>query len=480
LQFRQRGGAPVIELTEDDLVLPEAQAPARLIRTQESELPREATLSFTDIATDYQRAAAASRRLSGAANRTSHAELAMIADSAEAQRRAEIWLQDLWAGRESASFALPPSRLALTLGDIAGLTVSGRRRLVEVQQIVDAESRNVQARAIDPEVFNLALPQARSRAPLIPAALGPVHALALDLPVLQSEQSPVLSRLAVFADPWPGPEAIWTSRDGASYDLAAIAQARCTAGETLDDLPAGPTAIWHNASVRVLLYGGALASASDIAVFGGANAAAVQRTDGAWEVLQFAEAELVAPKTYRLSRLLRGQAGSEWAMGAPLPAGASFVLLDRNLVAIASGADALDRTLDLRIVAASRDHADPSALARSVTPAATALKPLAPVHVKARRDSSGVSFTWIRRTRIGGDSWTGEVPLGEDSEQYALDILSGSDVVRTLTVSAPAALYTAADEIVDFGAPQSALHVRVAQLSAIVGRGFAADVTLSP
>ena len=171
----------------------------------------------------------------------------------------------------------------------------------------------------------------------------------------------MLARLAVFADPWPGPMAVWASSDGASYSRAAHgAGAERSIGETLDDLPAGPTARWHNASFRVQLYGGALSSVSDSALFAGANAAAVQRADGAWEVIQFANAELVGDRTYLLSRLLRGQAGSEWAMGAPLAAGAPFVLLDEHVVTIASGLDALERTLQLRVVAADRDHGDPT------------------------------------------------------------------------------------------------------------------------
>jgi hypothetical protein len=113
-----------------------------------------------------------------------------------------------------------------------------------------------------------------------------------------------------------------------------------------------------------------------------------------------------------------------------------------------------------------------------VTPQATALEPLAPVHVKAARGDDGVTFTWIRRTRIDGDSWVGEVPLGEDSEHYALDVLSDGGVVRTLAASSSTALYTAADELADFGAPQATLSVRVAQLSATVGRGFATEAVL--
>ena len=479
LRFAARGGSPVADLTEDDLVLPDETAPARLTRTQETDLPREVTIGFTDIDADYQAGTVASRRLVGGSARTAHADLAAVSGSAQMQRRAEIWLQDLWAGRETTDFAVPPSRLMLTASDIFGVTINGRRRLVEAQQIADAEDRAVVARSIDPEVFSLPLPPAPPRVAGIPSAVGPVHALALDLPTLLATDPPVLSRLAAFADPWPGPVAVWSSTDGVSYDRAALAVAPCIVGETLDDLPAGPTARWHNTGVRVQLYGGGLSSISDDALFSGGNAAAVQRTDGAWEVIQFANAELVGDRTYLLSRFLRGQAGSEWAIGAPLAAGAPFVLLDGNLVAIARGLGALERTLQLRVVAANRDHGDPTALALSVTPQATALMPLAPVHVTARRDGSGVTFTWIRRTRIDGDSWVGEVPLGEDSEQYALDILSGGSVVRTLSTAAPSAFYAAADELADFGTPQGALHVRVAQFSATVGRGFAADLTLT-
>jgi len=480
LRFRPRGGATAAEFGEDDLVLPDDAAPARLTRTQESDLPREVSIGFTNIGDDYQAGTASSRRLVGGSTRTAHADLAVVTEDSEAERRAEIWLQDLWAGRETAEFALPPSRLSLSLNDVVGLTVNGRRRLVEIDELSDTESRAVRALSIDPDVFNLALEPPRRRAAAAPAAIGPVHAQVLDLPTLTSQPPPVLARLAVFADPWPGTVAVWASSDGESFQRNAFVFAPAVIGETLDDLPAGPTARWHGASFRVALYGGALSSLSDDAVFSGGNAAAVQRADGAWEVIQFASAELVGERTYSLSRLLRGQAGSEWAMGDPLPAHSPFVLLDRNVAAIASGLDALERTLQLRVVAASRDYGDATALALEATPQATALRPLSPVHVKAARGDDGVSFTWIRRTRIDGDSWVGEVPLGEDSEQYTVDILSGGEVVRTLAADAPEALYAAADELADFGAAQTSLSVRVTQLSATVGAGFAAAATLTP
>ncbi|MDP4400365.1 GTA baseplate fiber-binding domain-containing protein, partial [Escherichia coli] len=75
-------------------------------------------------------------------------------------------------------------------------------------------------------------------------------------------------------------------------------------------------------SLRVRLYGGALASVADTRVLGGANAAAVLNADNEWEILQFANAELTGEREYTLTRLLRGQAGSEYAIASPLPAGA--------------------------------------------------------------------------------------------------------------------------------------------------------------
>jgi hypothetical protein len=483
MAFKPRGGEAVAELTEDDLVLPDDRAPFRLTRVQETELPREVSLGFSDGGGDYRRAVATSRRLVGGSARTARADLAVVTDANAAVRRAEIWLQDLWASRESAEFALAPSRLVLAPGDVVGLTLNGRRRLVEIREVVDTGARSIKAAAIDPEVFDLALDPPTRRAPALPAAIGPVHALALDLPLLRGEDPPVLTRLAVFADPWPGPVAIWSSADGLSFTRIGVALASSVAGETLDPLPRGPVSrLDRHSRVRVRLYGGTLASVSDTVLLNGANVAAVQRADGAWELIQFGQAELVDTQTYELSRLLRGREGSEWAMGDPMPAGAPFVLLDEHLVPIARGLDALGRTMTLRVVAASRDQGDPAAVEITATPKPVALLPLSPGHLRARRGADGIALSWIRRTRLDAHNpQLQEVPLGEVREAYAVDVLSAAgDVMRSYEVGAPSLLYPAADEIADFGTPQASVTVRVAQLSAVAGRGIPAQSTLIP
>lgn len=481
LAFRPRGGTPVVELTDEDCVLPDRGPPLRLTRAQETELPREVALGFVDGGSDYRRGAASSRRLIGSSMRIVQSDVAMVASGTAAARRTDIWLQDLWAGRESADFVLPPSRLALLPGDVIALAADGRRRLLEVREVVDTQSRAVKARSIDPEIFNLPLEPDIAVTPSLPAPIGPVETRLLHLPAMDADEQAVLTRAAVFADPWPGPVAIWRSRDGASYDRVATALAPAVMGETLDPLPQGPPFRFDDANVlRVQLYGGALASVSDLALLGGANLAALQRADGACEIVQFGRAELTGDRIYELSRLLRGQGGTEWAISNPLPAGSGFVLLDQHVVPVARGLDMLGRPLSLRVVAAQSDHGDAAAVAVETVPRDTALRPFAPVHVRAVRGGSGIALSFVRRTRRDGDSWeVSEVPLGEADERYEIDILDGTTVKRVLHTSTTQVLYPSADEIADFGAPLVAIAVRVAQISAVVGRGYSAEATLA-
>jgi len=483
MRFRPRGGDPVIALTEDNLVLPDDAAPLRLTRAQETELPREVSIGFTDAESDYRRSAVTSRRLVGGAARASHADLSVITNDAAMERRAEIWLQDLWAGRENAEFALPPSALALTPGDVVTLDAGGRERTLELRATVDTEQRRISARSIDADVFALASQPPRRPPPIMPPPLGPVHAVLLELPMLPGDEPPVTAHLAVYANPWPGPVAVWRSLDdGASYQQFAIVTAPAIMGETLDDLGAGPTSRWDKvAYARVKLYGGALASASDLRVLSGANAAAVQRPDGAWEILQFANAVLTAERTYELSRLLRGELGSEAAIGALLAAGAPFVLLDPHVIPIARGLETIGRRMRLRVVAANRDHGDASAVEIELRPRPLAFQPLAPVHLKARREAGGVRLSWRTRKRgLAGVTFAARLDLGEASEAYELEILSGPAVLRTLSATSPSTLYATSDETLDFGSAQSSFSVRLYQMSAAVGRGLPATATLIP
>jgi hypothetical protein len=100
------------------------------------------------------------------------------------------------------------------------------------------------------------------------------------------------------------------------------------------------------------------------------------------------------------------------------------------------------------------------------------LVPLPPVRPKARRTGDGIALSWLRRTRIDGDSWDlVEVPLGEESERYELGILDGEDLLYAEIVNASGWVYPSAQELADFGSPQQEIGLSLRQLSATIGRG---------
>lgn len=94
-------------------------------------------------------------------------------------------------------------------------------------------------------------------------------------------------------------------------------------------------------------------------------------------------------------------------------------------------------------------------------------------HVTSSRDIIGnLTISWIRRTRINGD-WKPytDVPLGEAIEAYEVDIILNEKILRTISINKPQAIYTASQQIDDFGKVQASIKVRIYQISEVYGRG---------
>ncbi len=115
--------------------------------------------------------------------------------------------------------------------------------------------------------------------------------------------------------------------------------------------------------------------------------------------------------------------------------------------------------------------------ALSFTPSGLGLRPYSPSRLRGVLAGGDFALSWTRRTRsAAGDSWvTPEVPLGETSEAYDLQILNGNAVVRTVAaLPSPAFTYTAAMMLADFGGAVTSLRFRVYRIGAL-GRGAPAQ-----
>ncbi|MGE0764902.1 MAG: glycoside hydrolase/phage tail family protein [Hyphomicrobiaceae bacterium] len=476
IRFIHRGAEPAhAVLCLDDLVETKAGADlVHLTRAQETDLPAEARLSYSAIESDYRQAVARSRRLVGAAGRISEAQLALVMDAGQAVRTADTWLFESWAARERARFVLPPSALALQPGDVVGLEQGEHTRLLRITEVGEHGARDIDAMAVDPAVYASSGSVVRPAAPIETDLSGPVLGIVLDLPLLTGNEPDEAAYVAASREPWPrGGAAFYRSAEDANFTLATIATRRATTGVTLDPVEPGyESRLDYGGRIRVRLDTGTLASTTRLNLLAGANAAAIEGVDGEWEILQFETADLLAPQTYELSSLLRGQAGTERAMRASIAAGARFVVLDGALARLPMTLADMGLPLLWRYGPAQRALGDASYQTTSHVHRGLGLRPLSPVHVRGRRTGGDLAIAWIRRTRRGGDSWeASEVPLAETNESYEIDILSGDTVVRTLSSGLPGVTYSAAQQVADFGSPQASITVRVHQMSPVLGRG---------
>jgi hypothetical protein len=292
-------------------------------------------------------------------------------------------------------------------------------------------------------------------------------ALLLDLPMTPGTANATDQfRVAMWQKPWTG-QAVYASPETTGYDLRATVRQAANAGRLAAALGAGFEGRFDKAaSIEVELFDGEAASFSRIQVLNGANALAMRARNGQWEIAQFETAEEIAPGHWRFSSLLRGQLGTGDAAGAGADIGASVVLLDGAVVSAGLKPGEAGLSLNWRAGPASEDFSSETMVTQSATGGVRALLPLSPVHLKCRRASSGdLELNWVRRSRIDADDWNAaEVPLGEESERYQVEILNaGGTVVRRAEVANPGWTYGSALAAADFPAA-SEFVARITQI----------------
>ena len=396
-------------VTPDDLVEISSDRPLyTLTRGQKTELPLSAKIIFVNEAKDYAQAAVEARHLNVRSDRVSAAELPIVMRHNIAQQIAESWLRDVWAARERASFALPPSRLALEPSDVITLDAQGRDYRLRLTETSDGLYKTVEARSIEPRVYEALRVPERPVEPDPVIVYGPATAFFLDLPFFRSGEAEETGFVAANASPWPGAIAFYRSPTTNGFELNAIAELQATHGETVFDFYSGPLYRYDRSNtLRVALTQGEIASITEEALLAGGNLAAVENADGDWELLQFKIATLVAPGTYDLSVLLRGQFGSEAAMRSPVAAGARFLLLDEAVTAADMVSGDVGLMLNWRYGPLGEPIDDLAYVTEAHVVTGLGLRPLSPVHLQGKRDplSGDWTFIWVRRARIDGDGW---------------------------------------------------------------------------
>jgi hypothetical protein len=488
LKFVKRGGPAVVSIPEDDLAAHDSGGapPDQLLftRAQELELPVEVLVQYVDAAFDYQTSAQYARRLASPSKAKTSVQLAINMTATQAREVARMLLNEVWMSRTGGDLALSTKYAYLEPTDVIQVSKAGHTYTVRLQDKTEArgiygfKAVTTGASVYSPDASGLSLPGAAATPPGSTVAVATPTALRLlDIPLLRDLDDGVgFYALAsgYTGGTWPGAQ-LYKSSDGGyswlAYGAAFFTPAPIgTTAGVLGDFGGGTIFDETNAlTVDLIDASLTLTSTSELNVLNGQNAALVGN-----EIIQYKNATLVAAGRYVLSGLLRGRRGTEWAMSTHV-AGDRFVALSSATVALEAATSAEWNLARLyRAVTFGALLTDAANI--PFTDTAVAQKCYAPVQLGGGRDAAGnLTLKWTRRTRTGG-AWndSSDVPLGEDSENYVIEIYASSayaTLKRTLTATTNTVSYSAANQTTDFGSPQGTVYWRVAQVSATTGNG---------
>ncbi|MBV2206666.1 MAG: phage tail protein [Pseudomonas sp.] len=488
VKFVRRGNlSSIATISADELGARADQKPGNRITTvreMDSQLPVRVTISFIDIAREYDVGEQYAERLNTDSVNVQTVELPVVLTATQALQKAETLLYMYWMERYEFSFALPPSFRHLEPSDVVTVSTGSETfslRLTRIQYQVDG-SMDCTARLNDPSTY-------------VSTAIGADGVVSsgtirqpgrtlyelLDIPAMgdgvDAYRFPVA--LGGYSATWASGSLYRSMDGGANWRAVNDFQYPSIFGHVLNVIgaPADSRVFDKSNALQCFIYGGQqLNSVSERSLLGGANHFAYG-DDGRWEIIAAQNAVLQGDGTYVLTDLLRGRFGTEWA-AASHTINDRVVLLDlATLQWCESSAGAVGLPVDYRGITSGR--ALDSDFSRSFTYRAVNLKCLSPVWLNGNRHptTNDWTLTWVRRTRQGGEWRDGiDAPLGEASEAYEVEIYTSAayaTLKRTLTgLTTASATYTSAQQVTDFGSNQATLYVKVYQLSANVGRGY--------
>lgn len=469
------GPGPLRTVAADDLGTSADKAAPRytLERVAAAALPDVVTLGYNDAGRDFLVGSQRARRDS-ASRREARVQLPASLAAVAAKTLAEARLARVWAERSRATVTLPWRSMTIAPGDrvnVPGLAGTWRVARAALEAMVVKLDLVLEAPAA---LAATAADQGRNR-PQIDLPHGPTTLQVIDLPQLTDtpETSP---GLAVAANGTSGGwrrAALMTSVDsGATWSDAGGTALPATIGSTATILGAGDATLIDrvNAVEVQLIHGGlTLSDANDDAMLAGANMAMIGD-----ELVQFGRADPLGNGRWRLSELLRGRRGTEWAAIAHA-VGAPFALLEPMALAELPVRAAV---AGVRVLATG--VGDPTGVvAIGSAEIGAAIRPLSPTHLTVQASGGDLAISWVRRSREGWRWVDGvDAPLGEEIERYRVTKVAAGRADLITEVSTSGWIYVATERAADQAAGATSASISVVQVGAL-GLSRPTSITVS-
>jgi hypothetical protein len=478
--FTKRGGASVKTIPDDDLVR-QSGSLVKVTRASELELPKRVTLSYINQAADYQiNEQHADRIVVVGPVGISNIAIKAVIDDSEAAQISDALLYSTWIERDTVRAVVSSKYFELTPADVITLGDAGLRvritavdtsliGVIKLTGVIDYAASYVSANSAGAATASSSMAN-------LP---GPTIINLLDIPILQDADDGIIKYMAASGPlaGWGGAILYRSQDSGATYNERATSVVNAPFGFSTNKLQDGATATWdYDNTVNIQLTAGALASAAELAVLNGENAAAYG-AHGRWEIIQFQDATLEGDGTYTLSTLLRGRRGTEHNTGNHV-AGDTFVLLTESTLTRLSDV-AADIGAPYLYKGVTIGNTIQDSQPRQFTNEGVSIKPFSVINIEGSRDgSNNLTTTYLRRDRLG---YRANYTLPNSEDGFELEYWNTADTVQyggTKTSSSQTHSYTAAQQTTDGATPGQAFLVKIWQISTILGRGYKTEAEI--
>jgi len=391
-------------------------------------LPASVSLNYYDPDREYQ-AGLARASVESISSAAANIELPAVLEAGLAKGLAETSLARRWAERDKLTLRLSQAYLDLRPGTL--VCVAGQVDRWKAERVsIDGFTVAIELRPLYATIGALSADPGRVL-PSQGVVPTPTTTTVAELPDDGSgtADSPVV--VVAASNGGSGSRSVpLTVEVGGSEPMSLSATAAAVHGVALTTLGDGQAALVDRiGSVVVALAGDAWLESRDLgALLDGANLALLGN-----ELIQFSSALALGEGQFRLSGLLRGRRGTEWAMGLHQP-GELFLLIERaalNPLRVTSA------QTGARVRVTPRGLADGQTEAAELVVTGEAMRPLSPIRLRAAFEPDGrLGCSWVRRSRQGW-AWLDlvDAPLDCSVELYRVTVKRAAGALTVETTA---------------------------------------------
>lgn len=464
-------------------------------RLQPADLPRKVSITFKSPDLNYHEDQEKSELFYYTKGQDTAVTLPFVLTNQQAKDIAERALQQAHSQVNTITFTLPYKYMELQPGD----NISTFLGVFRILNLEENPNHVINVTAVSAAEVEYAL-ESSGQPPRIPQAssnkqpkIGFTAGIVLDLPPLNASDNQPRVHVAAhgFNDPeWAGCQIYETRDGGQTYDVVGSSgRTQATVGICDLAIPAIPETKWHmwdtttEITVRVKTNQ-LLSAANELAVYNGANTCMIGS-----EIMAFRDAILTGVdatgnKIYKLSKLLRGLRGTEWAITEHVNE-ELFVMLDDTLIEIPYPLNERGRERVYRFVTVG---SDPSLVAdETITPYMLNMVPWRVAHPTGSKiaASNDFGFAWTPRPSFDNELQAFRQAKNDPSEWggWHVQVLNPSnleaDALYSEFVTEPSFTFTEQMQMDVFGTLQSCVYLKIIAMSRKVGGGYSRIICAS-